>query len=385
MGLVTALSILLSTSASASADVDFGLRTWGWSSLLAPASSPSVRRTDLSTSPRLGLTLEDSGFRLDGGYALQFSTLDVGATNSRVFDHQGSLRLRTGADSRLRGELSAAGARATTMPLTDASAVAGTGGAQVATTAAIASESLRATAKGELALDRTTLGASASGWGSRGVDARSRALLPAQRGIGLDVVATRAVTELDELGLGLSAARTDTAIPSGFATSTVETGTARWKRRLSPTTDASLAVGATVGQEEVPSRTVVSPTAELVLDHVTADVKLHAWAEVFMFVDRFTGTPSPMATGGCTGSWKPAERLSLDLSLSGGSRLDGVTSIAAADVHAAWTFRPTLSLEAGLLGRSQSDRRPDQPSFVEAGFYVALVYASGPVFGAGSR
>jgi hypothetical protein len=403
VALVSALTIFLAAAASATGDLELGLRADTRSSTLAPvgAAGQSVgeSRAAGSVSGRASGLVDTFAALLTGAYGVQLSTLDLGALRTPAVSQDVGARLRTHGDGPLRGEASIAATRARTEPLTDVSKVAASGGAQVLTTGVVDSESLSGGARGELVRDRTTVSVAASANVARGVDSASGQQFPTQRGLEVDAAVRRDVTERDKLGVSLGASRTVTAASAGSATSAVAAATGTWERQLTPTTAGSLGAGVAVAREEqlvptgasgsvdrvLPARLGISPAADLNIDHLTARLKLHGFTRLSMFVDRFTGSTNPMASAGCAVSWNAGEAVALAVSASGGARIDGVSSFGALDAHAAWKISPRLDLEGGVLARTQYDRRTQAPSFVEAGVYVAVAYGTGSLLGAGAR
>jgi hypothetical protein len=400
VGWVTALAIVLSAASSATTgDVELSLRSEGRSSTLEPTASASEARAALSTAGRVSAFLETPSARAAGGYGLELSTLDVGAMRTPAVNQRLGVRLESRGDSALRAEVSLDATRARTEPLTDVSAVAATGGAQVLTTGVVDTESLRGGVKGSFAGERASLEVGASTNVNRGTDPASGSAFPSQWGFGVDSTASYAVTERDRVGVSAGASRTVPSNAQVSTTSDVASLTGTWKRALSPTTQGSVGAGVGVTRDEqppsaaafpgvvrrAPARIGVAPAADVGLGHRTSALGISAWARVATFVDRFTGSASPMAGAGCSVSWTATETLSLAATGSGGSRLDGVSSFGALDVHAAWRLRPGLDLELGVLGRTQHDVRAQTPSFVETGGYVALSYATGPLLGVGTR
>jgi hypothetical protein len=395
---VTALAMVLSAATSATGDVEVRARAEGRSSTLAPESAATESRGTASVGGKLDGFLEGPSARASGAYDLQLSTLDVGAVRTPAVSQTLGARLELRDGSPRRAEVSVEATRARTEPLSDAAAVARTGGAQVLTTGAVDTESLRGGVRGDLALDRLSLGAGASASATRGTDVSTGAAFPSQWGLGVNGAATYAVTERDGIGVSFGASRTVTSAPEASTTSDVVSATATWQRRLTPTTQASLgaglatarAAGSTAGpvagvERRQPTNVTLAPAGDLALDHQTSSLGLRGWVRVATFVDRFTGSASPMASAGFVATGSLAESVTLVGALSGGSRLDGVSSFAALDAHVAWRIRPGLDLEGGVLGRDQLDRRSEVPSFVEFGGYLAISFSTGPLLGVGRQ
>ncbi len=382
-----ALPLLTALVSAASADLDLSVRAEGRSSTLAPSGAPRVTRGSALVLPHLGAQVDTERLRLTAAYAPRFWTSDVGASPSPLVDHTLEAGLETRGDGSWRAGANGSATRGRTDPLADLLAVSASGApgapGQLATTTPLAYETVRAGGRGEVRLGpRTTIGAGGSWSASRGADAAAIALLPTQRVLGANASVGYLLSELDTLRLGADATRSVTAVAGGDVTSEFSTASATWRRRLSPTTDGWGGAGASLTSQQspgAPAEIHVLPFGQLGFARAGDEsrVGLDATVRLVPTVDRYTGAvrSSLEAAGGVR--WPLARAVALSAAATAGARTDGETRLGTWDARVVWSVRDRLSLELGVVGRWQRERRPELPSFVEAGAVAAVTYGIG--------
>jgi hypothetical protein len=379
--------LVASLAQLAALDADVGLRVDGFSSTIDAPRTPTVSRTAFSAIPVASAILYAGGLRLTGTYAPRIWTSDVEARPSPTVDQTVEARAATYHDRPWRAEANASATRGRTDPLADPSRVPGlTGDGQVPIYRALSYEELRAGLLADVRLgERTIIGGRVYGQSSRGV-AGSAALVPAQRGAWLETWALRLLTEHDSLRVSLFASGALTARPAApDAQSGSATAMATWRRRLAPALEGWLGAGASWLYSEplsAGSRTEVQPAAEAGFSRAGEATTAEASARATTYIDRTTGAVSPSLDARFTLSWRTSERLTVSSTAAGGARTNSETRTAWADARLAWTVRPSLSLETGVVVRGQHDNAPGQASFREVAVFASVVYRRESLFGA---
>jgi hypothetical protein len=387
VGLVTVLPVVASLVTVASVEGELGVRAGGRTSTIAVTGFDPDTRVSYSLAPRAAVLLDASRLRLAGAYAPRVWTSDVEEQLSPIVTHELEVRLETRHDRPWSAAASTGVVRGRTDPLADpyraTTTVAGLN--QEPTTEPLGYEALQASVRGEAAIDLRNRIAAGAAWSvSRATDAESRALLPSQRGIALDVLATHLATERDVLRLGAGARSVDTWLPDGRARSELVSASATWRRRLSPAVNGWAGGGAALGREDAPGSEAERSWVPLAEVGVARDAEgrrpgLEVTARLAPFVDRFTGDLSSMAEGSLALRWQVSTDVLLRASASAGARTDGETALGLLTASATWTLRERLGVEAGIVARWQHERREEVPSFLEGGVIAAVVYETGPL------
>jgi hypothetical protein len=383
----------------AALDADVGARLDTRSTTLDTSNAPRTTRNAVAAVPTASVVVDTWELRLTGTYAPRFWTSDVETTGrSLLVDQAGEARVATHHDRPWRLEALAGGVWGRTDPLSSPTIpTTATAPGQVPTTRSLAYEELYGRAFGEVPLGpRTLVGAGASGRLSRatGTDAD---LLPLQRSVAGDASFARLLTERDTLRLiasGSWTATDRTGFPRTLATTA--TGLATWRRRFVPNLDGWLGGGATLVHSDqlVPGRQAqVEPAGELGVvwardaPSTTAvgerlSTTLDALVRLTTFVDRYTGAVNQFVDGRLGAGWRATDTFGFAVSTTEGVRTNGDTVLARADARAMWLLRDGLQLDVGVTGVWQHERRPDRPSFVEAGVFTALSYRRNRILGA---
>lgn len=381
MGCVLALPALAALLAAATADLEAGAVAEGRGTRYAPRTGEAVDRAAASTTPRLGLLVDGAPLHLELRYAPTLWSSDVAVSSSVLVNHaaRAVAEVRPGAPWRLTATASAL--RGETDPLAGAAAA---GSSQLPSTGPVPFEQLGADARLERQLDlRTTLRAAARWSSSRVLRGALRDLTPPQRGAGVDLGAAWRATERDTLDLRAGGDWNETDGAAGFTTALSGAAEAAWRRALTPRADGWLRAGVGFAYAEAPAadarrRLFPAAGAGLARSRGEAGLSAELSAAVGAFVDRFTGDVRPMAEARLAVRLPLARTLTAAAQASGGRRLDGETTVAAADARVSWGLGRGVSVEGGALWRLQRERRIELPSFTEAGVFAGVQVATTP-------
>jgi hypothetical protein len=374
--------MVLTLVQTASADVELSLRGEGRSTVVStpmgpstsvapranPTASPSV-----SATPRLALVVDTSAAHLVGAYSATIWVQDVGAASGLLVNHMLDVRAESGREGPWRAAADVGGVLGMSEPLTVPPAPGSV--SQYASTAPIHYEALHVGARGEHHGDRNTLGTGLSASVSSGIGPVARTSMPLQRSAGVEASAGRLATERDTLTLSAGATRTWTDAAGGAVAATSANAIGTWRRGLSPTTDGWMGAGASLFSSSGGGSPSLVPSAEVGLAQSSESVRQSTIARVTIYVDRFTGRPSPMALASWSLTWTGAQRWGAAGTASVGAN-DSGTVLASVDLRTTWTVRERLALEAGALARWQRDPRPEVPSFLEVGVFLAVSQAN---------
>lgn len=377
MGCGLALPSLASLLLAASLEPSAALRAEGRGTRSAPEGQPATSRAAAFTVPQVGLAVSGAPLRLDLGYAATLWTSDVQARPSALVSHAVEGRLELRPDAPWHAAAAASLVRGETDPLANLGAGAGAA-SQLASTGPIPFQSVHAEARADRQLDpRWTLTAGGRWNDTYVLRGDLRALLPPQRGAGASAGVSHRATERDAVTVGTAADWSETSTAAGVTTALSTALDVTWRRALTPIVDGWLRGGAallyTNEASGLASRDVLPVAGAGVSRRAPAGrVSADLSATLTSTVDRFNGDVRPALDGRLGVSWNAAERVTLSAQGSSGRRLDGETTLGAADARAAWSIRPWLSLETGLLWRFQRERRAGVPSFSEAGVFAGL-------------
>lgn len=385
MACALGLQLVSSLLALASLDLELGVRAEGRSTTVSSSGIPDDTRASYSTVPRATLRAEASALRLTAAYAPRFWESDVAAQTSPLVEHTLSARVETNAERAWRAEATATASRGTTDPLAEpwqAAAVAA-GRQQVATTRPLGYESLRTGAAADVRLGPRSTANAAVAWDvTRSTEPEDRVFLPLQRTLTADGGLTRLASERDTVRLLARQLQVWTDAPGGTARTATSTASGSWRRRMTIHLDAWAGAGATYAtfdsdaSDAEPSTADLLPNAEVGIARtgeglvVTGD----ATARLTTFVDGFTGEVRPLAEAIGAVQWRPVPRVTLGSSAVGGASTDGETTLARAALHATWSPRDRVSVDLGVSGRLQRERRPELPSFDEGGSFASLAW-----------
>lgn len=381
MGCGLALSSLTTLLLAASVEPAASLRVEARGTRHDADGQVPASRGAASTIPQLSLTVDGAPLRLQAGYAATLWTSDVGVQRSALVNHAVDARLGVRPAAPWRASASGRALWGETDPL--ATMPASGGASQLATTGPIDYRSLSAEARVERQLDpRSTLGAAGRWSDTRVQRGALRSLFPPQRGAGGTVSLDHRVTLRDVLTAGASAEWAETRTAAGNTTGLSVSTDATWRRALAPALDGWVRAGAGWLYSDEPAaapRRALLPLAGVGVSRPGAGARLvvEAAANVTSAVDRFRGDVQPAVDARLGVTWAAAQRLSLSGQASGGRRLDGGSTVAAAELRAAWTLRRWVALDVGVLWRLQRERRPELPSFSEGGAFVGLQMATG--------
>lgn len=353
----------------------------------------ATSRAAVSTIPRASLTVDGAPLRLQAGYAATLWTSDVERQQKPLLNQAVDARLDVAPGAPWRATATASALRGQTDPL----ATVPTGGAaqaasQLASTGAIPYQALRADLRAERQLDlRTTLTAT-----GRWSDARvlrselepsqtdaAVLLMPPQQGAGASLGLSHQFTQRDTLSAVAAGDWSETLTSGGTTTGASATVDGTWRRAVTPVVDGWVRVGAGFLYTDEPAPRVVRrdvlPMAGAGLSR-RADgggVGAAVSANLTSAVDRFRGDVQQVVDARLELSWAPGEHVTISGQASGARRVDGDTTLGAANVLVAWAVRPTVALQAGALWRFQHEHRTELPSFTEAGLFMGLQVAAG--------
>ena len=381
MAAAGALAAVLALVATATADVELSVRGEGRSIVVGapPASAPGASaesRTSVmsaSLTPRISLAADGAPGRVVASYSAYLWTQDVGAASGLLVNHGVDARAELGREGPWRAVATASGTLGMSEPLSAPPGAAGV--SQYASAGPLHYQALGASARGELQRDRTTTGLTLSGAESSGMGPAARSVMPLQRTASAEASTRWLATEVDALALSLGAARTWTESGPGAVVTSYASTLATWHRGLSPTTGGWVGAGASVSSSSGGGSLSLQPSAEVGFRQAGVRTQQQTVARLTVYVDRFTGTLSPMAQASWSILWTAADRwgVSGTTSVAG---TDTGTVLAALDLRTTWAVRDRLALETGAVARWQRDPRPDVPSFFEVGVFLAVSQAA---------
>ncbi len=365
--------------------LELGIRAEGRATTLVPVGGPTETFDSGSMTPSAALAVNLGTLRTDVSYSLRLWSSDVVEIASPRTLQTASARLAVRPPRPWSLELTADGLAGTADPLANPfHTIQAAQPDFVAPSASVPYESLRTGARGERQVDlRTTLGAGAAWSVARGLTPEARLLLPRQQIASADASVAHRLTELDTLRVTGTAARTWTDAPGGRTSYVSASASAAWRRGFAPRTEgwADLGVGTSEAAHVggATSREIF-PVAEVGVVHGGPPLALREEVAIgsSAYVDPSTGALVPATEGRCAVRWRAAEHVSLDGSAAVRRSTDGASVLAFAQLWARWWLRPRVSLEAGLLGRSQRDGQQAVPSFSEGAVVGAVSYGGGP-------
>jgi len=376
-----ALAAVLTLVATATAEVELSLRGEGRSIIVGapPASAPgpsAESRTSVmsaSLTPRVAFAADGAPGRLVASYSAFLWTQDVGAASGLLVNHGVDARAELGREGPWRAVADVSGTLGMSEPLSAPPGSAGV--SQYASAGPLHYQALGASARGELQRDRTTTGLTLSGAESSGMGPAARGVMPLQRTAGAAASTRWAATEVDTLVLSLDASRTWTEAGLGAVVTSYAGTHATWRRGLSPSTEGWVGAGASVSSSSGGGSLSMEPSAEVGFLQAGASTQQRTVARLTVYVDRFTGTLSPMAQASWSLRWTAADRWGVagTTSVAG---TDTGTVLAALDLRTTWAVRDRLAFETGALARWQRDPRPEIPSFFEVGVFLAVSQAT---------
>lgn len=379
-----ALALLAALVASASADVEAGIRVEGRATSTTVGAGPALERTGAVAQGHAGAVLLTQALQLSADYAPRVWSSDLQASPTPLVEHAAGLRLETARPGPWRAEVGASGTRGRTDPLGDPLAAAQTGTSQLVSATPLRYESLRTAGRVERRLDpgRTTLEAGASWLLSRGQDAVSRQFLPDQRTVTAMLADRYLVSPRDTLRVLAEGNRTRTTTTGGELTTSAAALSGTWRRLLTPSTAAWLGGGASAVEERGagarPTRILPNAQVGVATAWEQSGVALETSATLHPVVDRLTGLAEPAADATVLVRWRRSAATTATASATGGSRLDGETVILSGDANVAWALRDRLPLVVGTRWHWNHERRPQLPSYVDGGFYVAIAWDTLP-------
>ncbi|HSM94358.1 MAG TPA: hypothetical protein VLT47_15900 [Anaeromyxobacteraceae bacterium] len=380
LSLTTALGLLAGVTG------ELGLRAEGRGAALVPAGQELHGRAGATATPTATATADALQLRLTTTYAPRIATSDVAVAPVPFVDHLLSLGLETHHARPWHVTAGASAFRGQTDPLADPLRATATSPEQYGALRPIDYEWLQSRAGAELSLDaRSTLSGGASWFVTRASAPTDRALYPTRRDGGVDGAWSRAMTPRDTVRVGGRLGLAWVLGPEGEEATTLLGATVSWRRRLTPAVEGWGGLGATlVGEGRLfdgAGGTGVIPTAEAGFSRDAAGyaVGLQGSVRLAPALDAFTGEVRAVCDTAWQLTWRTAPRLSVRAGATAGAWLDGDVWVAGLDARAIWSLRERLSLEAGVVGRAQHDRRPAVPSFAESALVVAASWRTGPL------
>ncbi len=390
IALLTALSLAASGEGAVSAELD------GRSSWLAPEGLRTDNQLSSSVAPRGELRLELPPLRFEAAYAPRFWSNDLEQGSRWLTTHLVEARLGTEHEASWSAGIGAAAVRGSTDPaadvlgggISDPGDPGAPGGGQLPTTGALRFEELHANGDAAIPFGRNRLGLEADWMFGRAVDPTERALLPPQRTLSVTTNLTRLVTERSSVRLSLLGTQAWTETAGGLTRSASTTGLLSWEYTLTPLLQTTLGAGATLtydGSLLQPTDPDVLAAAEAGITRAGDDlsVTLSFNAQLTTAVDRFTGEVDGMAIATGSLTWQAGERVVVEASLSGGTRLDGATKLGRAETRVGWQMVEAVRFELGVVGRLQREERPEIPSFSEVVTFAGVSLEPAPLFRVG--
>ncbi len=372
------LSLLSAAALQAGLAGMAGVRAEGWTSSVAPEGYPNRLQLTFIAVPSVAVVADANWLTLTGAYSPRARSSDFDLRPEPTVSHELSLRLQTHESLPWRVAASGGAFRGRTDPLEDPLRAATSSGEQLSTLAAIPYEWARAGGSVEWALDARTRLAGATTWVvTRAVDRDDRALFPTRSDLLVDASLGRRVSPRDTVRLAARGRVTDTATGEGRARAAYGGGAAILRHALTPRVEGWGSIGVDVARNDfvnAPPETMLFPAAELGATRGSAEQALHleATARLGPYIDRFTGELNSAFSASGTLGWRAFSGFLLRSTVTATARTDGETAVGVLDTRAIWTPRERLTLEAGFVGRYQSDRRPEYPSFIERAAVVAV-------------
>jgi hypothetical protein len=377
MGCGLALPTVAWLLLGAAVEPDVSLRTDGRETRYVAAGAVTYRSA-ASAIPQAALAVDAAPLKLQAGYAATFWTSDVGTQPSALVNHAADARLELAPDAPWRATASANLLRGETDPLASVPTASSAGASQLASSGPIPYQSLRSTLRLERQLDpRWTLAGDGRWSDTRALRGELASLLPPQRTAGGSAGLSYRATERDTVTVRTSGDWSETDTVGGYTTGVALSADGSWRRALTPTVDGWTRAGVgwlRADEPLVATRRDLLPVAGLGLVRTAerGGVGIDLSTNLTSAVDRFKGDVRPVVDARLVFSWSPAAYVLLAAQASGARRLDGDTTLGAADLRFSWTVRPRVAVEGGALWRLQRERRPELPSFSETGVFMGL-------------
>ena len=377
------LSLVAALGLSASVNAELGIRAEGRATTVVPADLRPPARAAATAAPSATIVADALALRLTSTYAPRIVSNDLAAAPLPVVDHSLTLRLETNHSRPWRAHAAASAFRGMTDPLADPSGTAATTPGQFAVARAVAYEWLHARSAVVIPVDARTTLAGAGSWRlMRASDAADGALLPTTREALVTGSLSRLVSQLDTLQLSARYMEVQTATLLVEEAATLAGAAGSWRHAFSPRLEAWAGAGAMLVRERPGTGAFgVIPTVDGGFARAGEGLRLtvQGVARLAPSVDALTGEVVAIAETSWQVTWRASRRLSLQGSAAGGAWLTGRVAFAGSIGRAVWTLRERLTLEGGLVGRTQLDLRPEYPSFTEAAVVAAVAWRTGPL------
>lgn len=382
MAVPAVLCLIGALGLSAGVNAELGIRAEGRATALARADERLHPRAGATSAPSATLVADAWQLRLTTAYTPRIASTDLAADPLPLIDHQLSLRLETRHARPWRANAAASAFRGATDPLSDPLRTAPTTPGQFAAARPVSYEWLSARAGAELSLDARTVLAGGGSWlVTRAASPGDRGLLPTTRDATLVASLSRGLTPLDTLVLSARYTQAQT-VRTDSEGATLAGAAGSWRRRVSARLEAWAGAGATLVRESPGAGAFgVIPTAEGGFARAAEGLRLtlQGAARLAPAVDALSGDVVAVAETSWLVTWRASQRLSLRGSASGGTWLTGRVAFGGFDGRAVWSVRERLTLEAGLVARTQLDLRPEYPSFTESAVVAAVAWRTGPL------
>jgi hypothetical protein len=365
-------------------ELEAGVRAEARSASIAPVGAPAQTSTSGSITPGAALTAEVGALRADAAYTLRIWSGDVVRSPAGRTLQSGNARFEWRPPSPWGGELTARGLSGRPDPLADPFHPVQAGGPYVVTPAAsLPFEWISAGGRGAFETDeRTTLEAGAAFSASRGIGAEAESLLPPQHLAWGEVSVAHRASERDTLRLAVTETTAFTLDAAAWRRSSESwAASARWRRRLAPSVDGHAEAGVWTGEDVAASggsTRQTLPVGELGLSFAATPSGL-SWETALRsttFVEPTTGALVPITEARASLRTLLAERVSVTASGAARRSTDGKYRLGFAELWVRWSLPARVSLEAGLVGRSQSSSRPGIASFSEGAVIGAVAYGT---------
>ncbi len=378
----SALALSLVLLAPGDVDLDLSVRAEGRSRTVAPDGAAPQTLVSVETTPRATLSVSGPDLRLSASYAPELRDADVGTSFGLHVLHRAQLQLAERSPGTWRLTATAAGARGTTDLLSEARADL-SAAQPIATLLPVEYQAGSATFAAVGTPDRrTVLTLATQAFFSGGGDARSRALLPIERGVLAEGSLAWNATRRDVLSARLQGRASRFEQADDTAAFAILSGA--WRHRFDPAWEGRVATGLAATYSAAPGSSTlreVLPVGEAALSFAAtrpARVDAALSASAAPFIDRASGRVDERIGAGASAGWQPWDgwTLSAQLEIAAYARrgLDREAS-SAASTALAWTVTRGVVFSVGVIAlRQRAVPALAIPGFTDYETYAAASY-----------